>query len=113
MGGCFNRLRVVPELLDYDVTGDVVCSWEYRHLMPIFSVNICFEHLMPPPSAYTQCQYLVPPSRANTHRRRSRTCSENPKYYAVRMRLFKTGKHGTPIRLINWRQELNWIFANS
>ena len=33
--------------------------------------------------------------------------------YPVRMRLFNTGKHGTPIRMIDWRQELNWIFANS
>lgn len=32
--------------------------------------------------------------------------------YPVRMRLFNTGKHGTPIRMIDWRQELNWIFAN-
>lgn len=33
--------------------------------------------------------------------------------YPVRMRLFNTGKHGTPIRMIDWRQELNWIFGNS
>lgn len=33
--------------------------------------------------------------------------------YPVRMRLFNTGKHGTPIRMIDWRQELNWVLANS
>tara|TARA_R110000868_G_scaffold62718_20_gene189364 strand:- start:1510 stop:2388 length:879 start_codon:yes stop_codon:yes gene_type:complete len=33
--------------------------------------------------------------------------------YPVRMRLFNTGKHGTPIRMIDWRQELNWIFSKS
>lgn len=32
--------------------------------------------------------------------------------YPVRMRLFNTGKHGTPIRMIDWRQEINWILSN-
>lgn len=31
--------------------------------------------------------------------------------YPVRMRLFNTGKHGTPIRMIDWRQEINWILS--
>lgn len=33
--------------------------------------------------------------------------------YPVRMRLFNTGKHGTPIRMIDWRREINWILSNN
>ena len=31
------------------------------------------------------------------------------KDYPVRMTLFDTGNHGTPVRMIDWRQALNWI----
>lgn len=31
------------------------------------------------------------------------------KNYPVRMTLFEGGKHGTPVRMVDWRQALNWI----
>lgn len=31
--------------------------------------------------------------------------------YPVRMTLFESGKHGTPVRMIDWRQALNWIVS--
>ncbi|MBX4954347.1 alpha/beta hydrolase [Rhizobium lentis] len=31
--------------------------------------------------------------------------------YPTRFTLFQTGNHGTPIRMIDWRRVLNWIFA--
>jgi len=31
------------------------------------------------------------------------------KNYPVRMTLFESGKHGTPVRMVDWRQALNWI----
>ncbi|MCB1694275.1 MAG: hypothetical protein KDI19_15995, partial [Pseudomonadales bacterium] len=31
--------------------------------------------------------------------------------YPVRIVLFKTGKHGAPLRMIDWRDTLNWIDA--
>ena len=35
------------------------------------------------------------------------------KGYPVRFRLFETGSHGTPIRMINWRDEINWMLGHS
>ena len=35
---------------------------------------------------------------------------KNPKYPA-RFVMFNTGVHGTPIRMVNWRRELNWILS--
>lgn len=35
----------------------------------------------------------------------------NPKY-PVRYLLFETGRHGAPVRMIDWRDALNWIAAN-
>ncbi|MCO6186289.1 alpha/beta hydrolase [Rhizobium sp. L1K21] len=32
--------------------------------------------------------------------------------YPTRFVLFETGKHGSPIRMTDWRSELNWIFAH-
>lgn len=32
--------------------------------------------------------------------------------YPVRLALFDGGTHGTPIRMIDWRDTLNWIFAD-
>jgi hypothetical protein len=32
--------------------------------------------------------------------------------YPVRYLLFETGKHGAPVRMIDWRDTLNWIAAN-
>lgn len=32
--------------------------------------------------------------------------------YPSRFVLFDTGSHGTPIRMTDWRDSLNWIFAN-
>jgi len=32
--------------------------------------------------------------------------------YPVRYALFNTGKHGTPVRMIDWRAALNWIAAH-
>jgi hypothetical protein len=32
--------------------------------------------------------------------------------YPVRMALFNTGSHGTPIRMIDWHEALNWILAH-
>ena len=32
--------------------------------------------------------------------------------YPVRMAVFDGGKHGTPIRMVDWRVALNWIAAN-
>lgn len=31
------------------------------------------------------------------------------KDYPVRMTVFDTGNHGTPVRMIDWRQTINWI----
>ena len=31
--------------------------------------------------------------------------------YPVRFKLFMTGKHGAPVRMIDWRDTLNWIAA--
>lgn len=31
--------------------------------------------------------------------------------YPARMTVFDTGNHGTPIRMIDWRQALNWILS--
>jgi hypothetical protein len=33
--------------------------------------------------------------------------------YPTRFVLFQTGNHGTPIRMIDWRGSLNWIFQKS
>ncbi|KZL04077.1 MULTISPECIES: alpha/beta hydrolase [unclassified Pseudovibrio] len=33
--------------------------------------------------------------------------------YPVRFRLFETGSHGTPIRMIDWRDEINWMLSIS
>jgi predicted esterase len=35
------------------------------------------------------------------------------KQYPVRFRLFETGSHGTPIRMIDWRDEINWMLSIS
>lgn len=35
------------------------------------------------------------------------------KDYPVRMTVFDTGNHGTPVRMIDWRQALNWIMSKS
>ncbi len=35
------------------------------------------------------------------------------KDYPVRMTVFDTGNHGTPVRMIDWRQALNWIASRS
>ncbi|MFK7902712.1 MAG: alpha/beta hydrolase family protein [Nitratireductor sp.] len=35
------------------------------------------------------------------------------KNYPVRLTLFETGNHGTPVRMIDWRQALNWIASKS
>lgn len=35
---------------------------------------------------------------------------QNPGYPA-RFVMFDTGKHGTPIRMVDWRRELNWMLA--
>ncbi len=32
--------------------------------------------------------------------------------YPVRYLLFETGRHGAPVRMIDWRDSLNWIAAN-
>lgn len=32
--------------------------------------------------------------------------------YPAHFTLFQTGNHGTPIRMIDWRRALNWIFAS-
>ncbi|MEP0941754.1 MAG: dienelactone hydrolase family protein [Rhizobiaceae bacterium] len=31
--------------------------------------------------------------------------------YPIRFVLFETGAHGTPIRMVDWRQELNWMLS--
>lgn len=33
--------------------------------------------------------------------------------YPARFLLFEMGSHGTPIRMIDWRRELNWLLAQS
>jgi predicted esterase len=33
------------------------------------------------------------------------------KDYPVRMSVFETGNHGTPVRMVDWRQALNWIVS--
>ncbi len=33
--------------------------------------------------------------------------------YPIRFVLFQTGSHGTPIRMVDWRETLNWMFANA
>jgi dienelactone hydrolase len=32
--------------------------------------------------------------------------------YPARFTLYQTGNHGTPIRMIDWRRVLNWLFAS-
>ncbi len=34
----------------------------------------------------------------------------NPRYPA-RFVMFETGKHGTPIRMVDWRREINWMLS--
>jgi hypothetical protein len=34
-------------------------------------------------------------------------------HYPTRFVLFQTGNHGTPIRMTDWRDSLNWIFSTS
>ena len=34
-------------------------------------------------------------------------------HYPVRFVLFRTGIHGTPVRMTDWRSALNWIFAEA
>ena len=36
----------------------------------------------------------------------------NPNY-PIRMELYDTGKHGTPIRMLDWKESLQWIFTHS
>jgi predicted esterase len=33
--------------------------------------------------------------------------------YPTRFVLFETGNHGTPVRMTDWRDSLNWIFRTS
>ena len=33
--------------------------------------------------------------------------------HPVRMAVFRTGTHGTPVRMIDWRQALNWIASGN
>ncbi len=33
--------------------------------------------------------------------------------YPAKFIMFDTGKHGTPIRMVDWRRELNWMLARS
>ena len=35
------------------------------------------------------------------------------KGYPARFRLFETGSHGTPIRMIDWRDEINWMLSGA
>ena len=35
----------------------------------------------------------------------------NVKSYPVRMTVFDTGNHGTPVRMIDWRSAINWLLA--
>ncbi len=32
--------------------------------------------------------------------------------YPARLLLFETGSHGTPIRMIDWRREINWVLSH-
>ena len=32
------------------------------------------------------------------------------KRYPTRFMLFNTGSHGTPLRMLDWRDTLNWFF---
>ncbi|KZL20790.1 Alpha/beta hydrolase family protein [Pseudovibrio axinellae] len=41
-----------------------------------------------------------------------RALASKAKGYPVRFRLFESGSHGTPIRMINWRAEINWVLGN-
>ena len=36
--------------------------------------------------------------------------AKNPKY-PIRFVMFETGAHGTPIRMVDWRRELNWMLS--
>ena len=47
----------------------------------------------------------------NTYNYYSQLRAKSPGY-PVRMALFDGGKHGTPVRMIDWRVALNWIAAN-
>ncbi len=38
--------------------------------------------------------------------------SLHSKDYPVRFVLFRSGSHGTPVRMTDWRDALNWIFAH-
>jgi len=46
----------------------------------------------------------------DTHRY-YRTLRQQIPGYPVKMALFDGGKHGTPVRMIDWRVALNWIAA--
>ena len=35
----------------------------------------------------------------------------NVKSYPVRMTVFDTGNHGTPVRMVDWRNALNWLLS--
>jgi hypothetical protein len=41
----------------------------------------------------------------------SRIRKSSDKIYPVRFVLFETGSHGTPIRMIDWRDTLNWMLS--
>ena len=45
------------------------------------------------------------------HYRRIRTGSG--RIYPIRFVLFQDGSHGTPIRMVDWRDTINWILSNS
>ncbi|MEM9279189.1 MAG: alpha/beta hydrolase [Pseudomonadota bacterium] len=47
----------------------------------------------------------------NTYRFYSQLRQKSPGY-PVKMALFDGGKHGTPVRMIDWRVALNWIGSN-
>lgn len=47
----------------------------------------------------------------NTQERFFRSLPANSSGYPVRFVRFETGSHGTPIRMIDWRAEINWMLA--
>ncbi len=51
---------------------------------------------------------VYPIDNIESHFRRFKSKSAN---YPARFIRFETGTHGTPIRMIDWRNELNWILS--
>ena len=51
---------------------------------------------------------VFPPEKMEAFYRAIRARSPG---YPVRMVVFETGSHGTPIRMTDWRETINWMLS--